>query len=143
MKPLAETPSSDAAREPAPGTENEPAVHVLIVDDDAAVRDVAVRALRYENLDATSVASGEEAIARVRDASFDCIVLDLTMPSMSGPDTFRALRALSPALPIVLCSGWRTDEVDGLLGGGGRSVFLRKPFTPRQLATAVHSVLET
>ena len=125
-----------------PSVSEQPATHVLIVDDDAGVRDVAVRALRYENLDATSVACGEDALARVRDVHVDC-VLDLTMPSMSGPETFRALRALSPTLPIVLCSGWRTDEVDGLLDSGGRSTFLRKPFTPRQLATAVHSVLET
>ncbi len=126
-----------------PSVSEQPATHVLIVDDDAGVRDVAVRALRYEKLDATSVACGEDALARVRDVHVDCVVLDLTMPSMSGPETFRALRALSPTLPIVLCSGWRTDEVDGLLDSGGRSTFLRKPFTPRQLATAVHSVLET
>ena len=129
MKPLGETPGYEAAR-------------ILVVDDDAGVRDVAVRALRYEKLDASSVACGEDAIDRVRATQVDCVVLDLTMPSMSGPDTFRALRALRPSLPIVLCSGWQTEEVDTLVGGDTRCLFLRKPFTPRQLAAAVESVLQ-
>jgi len=113
------------------------ALRVLVVDDDAGVRDVAVRLLEFEGVQATSVASGQEALQLLDSESFDCVLLDLTMPRFSGPDTFRALRKRNRELPVVFSSGQRDMTVDALVGEGKNAYFLDKPFTPRRLLDAI------
>lgn len=107
-----------------------------MVDDDDAVRDVIVRLLEFEGVNATSVASGKDALVRLRTEAFDCVILDLTMPGYSGPDTLKALRQSHPSLPVVLSSGHWGDEVDELLTRY-TAAFLAKPFTPKRLFEAV------
>lgn len=110
---------------------------MLVVDDDAGVRDVAVRLLEFEGVRATSVASGQEALALLDSESFDCVLLDLTMPRLNGRDTFRALRKSNRELPVVFSSGQRDDTVDSLVGPGKNAYFLDKPFTPRRLLDVI------
>jgi CheY-like chemotaxis protein len=112
-------------------------LRVLVVDDDPGVRDVAVRLLEFEGVRATSVASGQEALALLDSESFDCVLLDLTMPRFSGRDTFRALRKSNLELPVVFASGQRDDSVDALVVAGSNAYFLDKPFTPRRLLDAI------
>jgi len=114
-----------------------PVLRVLVVDDDAGVRDVAVRLLEFEGVQATSVASGQEALQLLDSESFDCVLLDLTMPRFSGPDTFRALRKRNRELPVVFSSGQRDMTVDALVSEGKNAYFLDKPFTPRRLLDAI------
>ncbi len=108
-------------------------LRVLVVDDDAGVRDVAVRLLQFEGVRATSVASGHEALELLDSETFDCVLLDLTMPRFSGSDTFRALRQRNQELPVVFSSGQRDLTVDSLVDEGKNAFFLDKPFTPRRL----------
>lgn len=118
-------------------TEASSALRVLVVDDDAGVRDVAVRLLEFEGVQATSVASGQEALQLLDSENFDCVLLDLTMPRFSGPDTFRALRKRNRELPVVFSSGQRDMTIDALVGEGKNAYFLDKPFTPRRLLEAI------
>lgn len=121
----------------APGSTSETpgnsGLRVLVVDDDAGVRDVAVRLLEFEGLQATSVASGQEALELLDSESFDCVLLDLTMPRFSGSETFRALRERNQELPVVFSSGQRDLTVESLVSEGENAYFLDKPFTPRRL----------
>lgn len=127
-----------SAAGPKPETPDAPsALRVLVVDDDAGVRDVAVRLLEFEGVHATSVASGQEALELLDSESFDCVLLDLTMPRFSGSDTFRALRKRNQELPVVFSSGQRDFTVDSLVGEGTNAYFLDKPFTPRRLLDAI------
>ena len=112
-------------------------LRVLVVDDDPGVRDVAVRLLEFEGVRATSVASGQEALALLNSESFDCVLLDLTMPRFSGRDTFRALRKSNLELPVVFASGQRDDSVDALVVAESNAYFLDKPFTPRRLLDVI------
>ena len=129
-------PSSAPGPKPeTPGAAN--TLRVLVVDDDAGVRDVAVRLLEFEGVQATSVASGQEALDLLDSESFDCVLLDLTMPRFSGSDTFRALRKRNQELPVVFSSGQRDLTVDSLVGEGQNAYFLDKPFTPRRLLDAI------
>jgi len=125
------TPRPESTQRPAD------ALRVLVVDDDPGVRDVTVRLLEFEGVRATSVASGQEALALLDSESFDCVVLDLTMPRLSGKDTFRALRKSNLELPVVFSSGQRDDSVDSLVVAGSNAYFLDKPFSPRRLLDVI------
>lgn len=122
-----------SAADPNPEASAPGGLRVLVVDDDAGVRDVAVRLLEFEGVHATSVASGHEALELLDSESFDCVLLDLTMPRFSGSETFRALRLRNQELPVVFSSGQRDFTVDSLVGEGKNAYFLDKPFTPRRL----------
>jgi PAS domain S-box-containing protein len=99
---------------------------VLVVDDEAFVRDVTCRMLEdigYRTLDAPD---GHAAIAVACDPanSIDAVILDLTMPGMGGRSVLAALRDSRPDLPVILCSGYDRDPAAADDAAG----FLRKPF---------------
>ena len=70
------------------------------------------------------------------------VLLDRTMPSLSGSDTFDAIRATKPDAKIVLMSGYSEERVASELASRGPSGFLKKPFTPEALLARVREVLE-
>ncbi|MBL9023190.1 MAG: response regulator [Myxococcales bacterium] len=116
---------------------------VLIVDDDEAIR-LALRTLLTEMGFATAIArDGAEALA-VFDSQQDEVVLvllDLTMPVMNGAETFAALTARRPDVPVIVMSGYTEQQaVDGLVEGE-RTAFLGKPFAVEELEAAVKVLL--
>jgi len=117
---------------------------VLVTDDDDAVRGVAVQLLRRRGFAVLVAANGREALDLYRrdPARIRAVLLDLTMPVLSGEDTLRALRADDPGLPIVLMSGYSEHEVQGLVGRDGPTTFLQKPFRAPDLYAAVARALE-
>ena len=115
---------------------------VLVVDDDDAVRKVSVRALEFKGFEATAVATGEEALRQLQTGNFDCMILDLTMPELSGTETLSQVRASFPALPVLLSSGYQERSVETLLAQDRHLGFVAKPFTPAQLAEHVGDVLK-
>lgn len=119
-----------------------PAAHVLIVDDERLVRDVARVALRRSGLLVSEVQTGEEALATFaqRPEAFDLVVLDLTLPGLQGRAVLQALRDQRPNLPIVLTSGYTAEEA-GDLTAAPRTLFLQKPWRPEQLVRAVRSLM--
>jgi signal transduction histidine kinase/AmiR/NasT family two-component response regulator len=115
---------------------------VLVVDDDPGVRRVACRLLETFGLTVRTAASGAEAIGIVEadpDAC-DAVLLDLTMPEMSGTEAFDRLQAIRPGLPVVLMSGYHEEELrrelDARISG-----FIQKPFTPGDLARKIRMAL--
>jgi len=115
---------------------------ILVVDDDDAVRKVSVRALEFKGFEATAVATGEEALQRLQTGEFDCMILDLTMPELSGTETLLQVRAEFPMLPVLLSSGYQERSVEALLAQDRHLGFVPKPFTPAQLAEHVGEVLK-
>jgi two-component system, cell cycle sensor histidine kinase and response regulator CckA len=126
--PLAEealpVPDDAAPRAPLRGVGR-----VLVVDDDAAVRRVAGRMLRFLGYDAALAADGAEAVRLLRadPTGFDLVLLDLDMPEMDGRACLRALRAIRSDLPVILSTGLPASEL-GELAGGGRTGILPKPY---------------
>ncbi|NLF17152.1 MAG: response regulator, partial [Lentisphaerae bacterium] len=117
--------------------------HVLVVDDEAGVRDYTTRVLGRLGYAVTACSDGRAALAccRVRPGGYDLVVLDLVMPELGGADTFHALRAMDPGLAVLLISGYdRNAGVDALLRDGARG-FLSKPFAARELSMAVAACL--
>ncbi len=96
---------------------------VLVVDDEVMVRDVVCRMLEEVGYTVAPAADGPAALDLVRAGRFDAVILDLTMPGMSGREVLAALYALAPALPVIVCSGHERDRAHDLGAG-----FLSKPF---------------
>ena len=114
---------------------------VLVVDDDATVRDVVARYLGDAGYRVDLAADGEGALeAAARDRP-DAVVLDLMLPGTSGLDVCRALRAgqRPPAIVMLTALGEEDDRIRGLELGADD--YVSKPFSPRELVLRVGSVL--
>jgi two-component system OmpR family response regulator len=114
--------------------------HVLVLDDEARIRDVVAYALAKEGHRVTSVDTGRAALDAVARGDVDLVVLDVTMPEMGGLEVCRAIRERD-AVPILFLSarGEAIDRVIGLELGGDD--YLTKPFSPRELVARVRAAL--
>lgn len=116
---------------------------ILVVDDEPMVRDVAQAILQRLGLTVVAVADGEEAI-RMFAADpdrFAVVLLDLTMPRISGAETFRRIREFRPDAPVILMSGYNEEEASGQFAGKGLAGFIEKPFSTKALADAIERVI--
>ncbi len=109
---------------------------VLVIDDDEAVRRVHRQMLESLGFNVREAPNGQEALQAPVEA--DLVLVDQTMPGMSGSAVARRLRADRPDLPIVLVSGYSETFLDDLPAG---TQFLRKPFTTQHLASAVQEAI--
>lgn len=116
---------------------------VLVVDDEPAVRTIAREALRRAGFAVVLAESGDEALKVVDgDAGrINVVLLDMTMPGLSGTDTLRAIHAVAPDLPVVVTSGYPEPDVAALCSGSGFAGFLQKPFSPSALVTMIGALL--
>jgi two-component system OmpR family response regulator len=114
--------------------------HVLIVDDDAEIRNLAAKFLRAHGHRATAVRDGREMWPTLKTAAVDLIVLDVMLPGTNGLDLCRELRKTSK-IPIIMLTalGADTDRIVGLELGADD--YLAKPFNPRELLARVNAVL--
>ena len=117
------------------------ASRVLVVDDDATVRDVVGRYLDEAGYQVDLAADGPTGLRAARERSPDAVVLDLMLPGMTGLDVCRALRRDDEQLPIVMLTalGEEDDRVMGLELGADD--YVTKPFSPRELVLRIGSVL--
>ncbi len=111
---------------------------ILVVDDDDQVRAVTTRILEDSGFDVASVASGGEALAWMADPSraarVELVLLDVSMPGMSGPQTRMRLGEMAPRLPVVFLTGYAFEPQAG-------DTVLQKPITKVELVSAIRSVL--
>jgi two-component system phosphate regulon response regulator OmpR len=118
--------------------------HLLVVDDDARLRELLRRYLSESGFRVTAAADAAEARANLACFAFDLIVLDVMMPGDSGLDLTRELRAADrlPPLPILLLTAMvePEDRVNGLEEGADD--YLAKPFEPRELVLRIRNILE-
>jgi DNA-binding response OmpR family regulator len=113
---------------------------VLVVDDDRTVREVVVSYLRAGGHEVTEAGDGESALTAMQRRRADLVVLDLMLPGLGGLEVCRRLRETTD-VPIIMLTalGAETDRVVGLRLGADD--YVTKPFSPRELALRVDSVL--
>jgi two-component system OmpR family response regulator len=122
-------------------TSMEAADHILIVDDDADIRELLTEYLRKNGLQASAVADGRQMRAFLASHRADLIVLDLMLPGADGLSLCRDLRAGGQTVPILMLTA-RGDEADRILGlEMGADDYLAKPFAARELLARIRSVL--
>lgn len=113
---------------------------ILVVDDDAHIREVVSFALQNGGYAVVEAADGREAINQFNRVQPDIIVLDIMMPELDGTEVCREIRKTSQT-PIVFMSA-RADEIDMIIGLElGGDDYIAKPFSPRQLLARVRAVL--
>ncbi len=116
------------------------AKHILLVDDESRIQDVVEYALTKEGYRVTCLGTGQAALTRLAQESFDLIVLDVMLPDLDGLEVCRAVRKVS-RVPILFLSA-RGDEIDRIVGLElGGDDYLVKPFSPRELVARVRAVL--
>ena len=115
---------------------------VLVIDDEESVRNVACALLRSFGFTPVSAANGSDGIEcfRSRPKSFEVVLLDLTMPRLDGEETLAGLRAIDPAVRVVLVSGYSENDRIGEMAAGGPLLFLQKPFTRGSLQQRLQQI---
>jgi two-component system OmpR family response regulator len=114
---------------------------VLVVDDEENISYLVSSALRLADLDVTTAATGEEALAACSPTSPDVVVLDVMLPDLDGFEVLRRLRAKGVTAPVLFLTA-RTDTADrvrGLTSGGDD--YITKPFALEELVARVHVAL--
>jgi PAS domain S-box-containing protein len=116
---------------------------VLLVDDDAKVRQVASQMLTLLGFKVLTAAHGREAldVFRGSGSEIDCVILDLTMPEMSGDEVFRELRHLKNDVCVILSSGYNEQDVTQRFVGKGLAGFIQKPYTMANLQETLNRLL--
>ncbi|MET0893225.1 MAG: two-component system response regulator CreB [Pseudoxanthomonas sp.] len=118
---------------------------ILIAEDESAIADTVLYALRSEGLEAEHCLLGREVVPRVRAGGVDVVVLDVGLPDRSGFDVCRELRSAREAwvneVPVIFLTA-RNDEIDRVLGLElGADDYMAKPFSPRELVARVRARL--
>ncbi len=116
---------------------------VLLVDDDAMVRGVTRLALERMGcrvLVASDGVEGVEIFGR-HLSEVDLVILDLTMPRLSGEEVFGQMRRLSPKVRVLLSSGYNETETTNRFAGKGLAGFIQKPYTPSELRRKLQQIM--
>lgn len=114
---------------------------ILVVDDEAYLRDAEVLVLRGAGYVATALETAAEALHRLPDIRPDLILLDMSLPGMDGREFLRRLRASAPwrHLPVILSTGFPADDVAPLTES--ETAVLAKPFSDTALLARVRSLI--
>ncbi len=114
---------------------------ILLVDDDARLRELLTRYLMEQGFSIKAVADATAMDRALHREHFDLIVLDLMLPGEDGLAICRRLRAEENPIPIVMLTA-KGDEVDRIIGlEMGADDYLPKPFNPRELVARIHAVM--
>ena len=113
---------------------------VLVVDDEAAVRAVAEGSLRLAGIAVETASDGKSALACLEEMPIDLVLLDMTMPELSGTETFEALRLAGHHMPVIFCSGQRIDldQIKDATGFRPNAV-IQKPYSISELPERVRA----
>ena len=117
------------------------ALLVSVVDDDESVRESLPDMLRQFGFAAAAFSSAEEFLASDVISRTNCLILDVTMPGMSGPDLQRELTALGQAIPVVFITASRDTAIRARLLSDGAVECLFKPFSEAALLDALQLAL--
>ncbi len=118
---------------------------ILVVDDEATVRDLVAMTLCEAGFDVITAATGAEALElhAAKASQISLILLDLTMPHMNGEQTLRALREHDKYVRVVLSSGYAEEEAMRRVVGHDVTGFLQKPYRATELIARIKRALRT
>lgn len=119
--------------------------NVLLADDDPRIRSLMASILEGDYFKLTSAEDGKEAlrIFEERAPQFDLLVLDCTMPKMSGPEVYRKIREAGFKIPVVLVSGYHQEQVIANISNDPHASFIQKPFNVDDFLQSVLAALKT
>lgn len=115
-------------------------MHILVVDDDPAIRDSLARSLQYSGYQVTTAVDGVDALAQLSAHRPDAMIMDIMMPRLDGLETTRTLRSTGNDLPILILTARDAvgDRVDGL--DAGADDYIVKPFALDELLARLRAL---
>ena len=108
-------------------------LQVLVIDDDAVVGRSFDRVLSDKGYEVSTALSGEEALETINETNFDVVFTDIKMPGMDGLEVTERIKARCPWTPVVVITGYGTDDNEAKASVLGASGFVRKPLTPEMI----------
>ncbi len=128
-------PKIEAASAKTPAT-------VMVVDDDEGIRSLCCEMLEQAGFVVVAAADGVVAVELLRGApdSVDAVLLDMTMPRMSGVETFAALTEIRPDLAVIVASGYSEQDAGATFHGNGPAAYLQKPYRLKDLLLALERI---
>jgi DNA-binding NtrC family response regulator len=115
--------------------------HLLIVEDDAEMRDLLRKVLEKEGYRVSVAADGHEALALPLQTAFDLVVTDLLMPDDGGLELLQAIRESHPTLPVIIITAFGDWGSYSRALELGAAAFISKPLKMAELVGAIHTAL--
>ncbi len=114
--------------------------HILLVEDDEAIREMVENYLTMEGFNVTTAINGEDALQNCLQNTFDLVILDIMIPKLNGLEVLKIIREQA-ALPIIIMSA-KDSDVDKALGLGlGADDYIAKPFSMLEFSARVKAVI--
>jgi DNA-binding response OmpR family regulator len=114
---------------------------LLTVDDSRAVRSMVTKAVREAGYEVDEAEDGEQGLARLEEATYDLILLDVTMPVLDGPGMLERMRARGDKTPVLMLTSESKRSIVANVMQSGISDYILKPFKPEDLAAKIAKVL--
>jgi DNA-binding NtrC family response regulator len=115
---------------------------ILIVDDDAVIREGLRRILKVEGYLVETVHNGRLALDRIREGDFDLMITDLKMPGMNGIEVLQAIQSCHPELPVIMITGYAAIDNAVEAMKNGAVDYLAKPFANKEIVEKVRKALD-
>jgi two-component system nitrogen regulation response regulator NtrX len=119
-----------------------PKSRILVIDDEAAIRDSLRMTLEYEGYDFVAAATGQEGLALAERDAPDLVILDVKMPGMDGLEVLDRLRSMNETLPVVVISGHGTISTAVEATKKGAFDFIEKPFASERVLVSLRNALD-
>jgi len=116
---------------------------LLVVDDDPVIGKSFERVLTRKGYVVVNAANGEEALKKLAAEDYDAVFTDIRMPGMDGLEVAERVRARRPWTPVVIITGYGTDENEARAKAAGVREFLRKPLSPDMIESSAAAAVAT
>src|SRR5579872_5966045 len=120
-----------------------PKSRILVIDDEAAIRDSLRMTLEYQGYEFLGAATGQEGLALAERESPDLVFLDIKMPGMDGIEVLERLHAMNEAMPVVIISGHGTASTAFEAANKGAFDFIEKPFATEKVLVSLRNALDS
>ncbi|MFC1782066.1 response regulator [Planctomycetota bacterium] len=115
---------------------------ILVIDDEPTILESCKRIFAERDFDVETAASAKEGLERAMRGYFDCALIDLKLPDMDGMEIIRNTREKRSSMPVLIITGYGTDDSAAEASRLGVSAYINKPFTPEQLVEAVENAIQ-
>ena len=141
QRPRGGAPRVAPATAPRPAAASGVRPRVLVVDDEASIRDLLSKTLALAEYDVDAAPDGRSALERMRLYPYDLLIADLKMPGMDGLAVIREAKRYKPDLPVIIITGFSTESSAIEAVNLGVAGYLTKPFRVPQVLSAAAKAL--